>query len=59
MIKHICGCGSENVEIMSVVETINEVDRLKIPGVNITYICSACGYFDVEIHYLYKLDKNK
>lgn len=57
MIKNICKCGSENVEIMSVVETISECDGLKIPGVNITYICNDCGYSEKDHQHLYKLDK--
>ena len=59
MIKHICECGSENVEIMSVVESIDKCDGLKIPCVNITYICNDCGYSEKDHQYLYKLDKNK
>lgn len=57
MIKHICGCGSENVEIMSVVETIDRRDGLKIPCVNITYICNDCGYSKKDHQHLYKLDR--
>lgn len=57
MIKHICKCGSENVEIMSVVETIDEIAGLKLSGVNITYICNDCGYSEKEHNHLYKLDK--
>lgn len=58
MIKHICGCGSENIEIMSVVKTINELDVFKIPYVNITYICNDCGYSEKEHHYLYESEKD-
>ena len=57
MIKHICHCGSENVEIMSVVETVNKVDGLQISGVNITYICNDCGNTQKDHQYLYKLKK--
>ena len=57
MIKHICDCGNDNVDIMSVVETVSEVNGCQISGVEITYVCSSCGNTDKDHRYLYQLDK--
>ena len=57
--KLICKCGSENAKIMSVKETIDGVDGLQMPGVNITYICNDCGYSHKEYQYLYKLENKR
>lgn len=54
-IKNVCcKCGSENVDIMSVVEKIIISDNKKIPTVDITYVCTDCGITENKNEYLYK-----
>lgn len=58
MIKHICTCGNENIDIMSVVEDFHNHNNQKIPYVKITYVCPNCGCGDYEESYLYKKEMN-
>jgi len=57
-INHVCICGSESVDIMSVVEKTLEKDNKTIPIVEITYVCK-CGNSQSETHYLYKTNKQE
>ena len=54
-IKYLCcKCGSENVDIMSVVERTIVTDDKKIPTVDINYICTDCGNTENKNEFLYK-----
>lgn len=56
-IKHICKCGSTNVDVMSIVEGYKEDKKTKISVAKINYICNDCGAGQTDTHYLYNAKK--